>query len=63
MTFTTKRRIHKEYLEILQARRTAGTVRELAERYGVTRQRVHQIVSEVEKRERGENKNEGQETE
>lgn len=53
MTFTTKRRIYSEYQDLARARKSLGTVRELAEKYGVSRQRIHQVVCEVE-RKRGE---------
>ena len=53
MTPKNKRRIFQEYRDLVRARQSVGTVRELAEKYGVTRQRVHQIVRELEQR-RGE---------
>ena len=50
MTPTTKRRIFQDYRDLVRARQSIGTVCELAEKYGVTRQRIHQIVKEVEQR-------------
>lgn len=48
MTVTTKRRIYNEYHELIRARDRIGTVQNLAHRNGVSRQRLHQIVREVE---------------
>ena len=48
MTVTTKRRIYNEYLELVRARVRIGTVQHLARRNGVSRQRLHQILREVE---------------
>ena len=48
MTVTTKRRIYNEYHELVRARDIIGTVQGLARRNGVSRQRLHQIVREVE---------------
>ncbi len=48
MTVTTKRRIYNEYHELVRARDRIGTVQHLARRNGVSRQRLHQIVREVE---------------
>ena len=47
MTFTTKRRIFAEYKNLVQARNHIGTVRELAKKYGITRQKVYQIANEL----------------
>ncbi|MCH8977934.1 MAG: hypothetical protein IH945_01665 [Armatimonadetes bacterium] len=48
MTVTAKRRIYNEYHELVRARDKIGTVERLARRNGVSRQRLHQIVREVE---------------
>ena len=48
MTVTTKRRTYNEYHELVRARDKIGTVQRLASRNGVSRQRLHQIVREVE---------------
>ena len=50
MSPKNKRRIFQEYQDLVRARQSVGTVRELAEKYGVTRQRIHQIVRELEQR-------------
>lgn len=60
MTFTTKRRIYREYQDLVHARQCLRTVRELAKKYGVTRQRVYQIVTEVGRKRGEQNTNENQ---
>jgi Mor family transcriptional regulator len=47
MTYTTKRRIRAEYKHLTHAKSLIGTVRELAKKYGISRQRVYQIVNEL----------------
>lgn len=48
MNVGTKREIHRQYVALLRAREAIGTVADLAESHGLTRQRLHQIVREVE---------------
>ena len=48
MNTGAKREIYRQYVALLRAREGIGTVADLAQKHGVTRQRMHQIVREVE---------------